>query len=56
MIIQLGIKLDKEKNEQVRGTEDVISTDDSPVKIYVIPTNEELVIAKDTERIAHKEN
>ncbi len=52
----MGIKLDKEKNEQVRGTEDVISTDDSPVKIYVIPTNEELVIAKDTERIAHKEN
>lgn len=43
----LGIKLDKEKNK-VRGMEACISTDDSKVKLYVIPTNEELMIARDT--------
>ena len=47
-----GIKLDEEKNENViRGKTGFISTDDSPVKVMVIPTNEELVIAMDTERI-----
>ncbi|MFV0275259.1 MAG: acetate/propionate family kinase [Bacilli bacterium] len=43
----LGIKIDKEKNN-VRGKETLISTNDSKVKVYVIPTNEELVIARDT--------
>lgn len=43
----LGMKLDKEANK-VRGKETVISTDDSKVKILLIPTNEELVIARDT--------
>ena len=48
----MGIKLDEEKNENViRGKTGFISTDDSPVKVMVIPTNEELVIAMDTERI-----
>ena len=42
-----GIKLDKEKNK-VKGEEKEISTDDSKVKIYIVPTNEEIVIAKDT--------
>lgn len=42
-----GIELDKEKNK-VRGKERIISTDDSKVKIIVIPTNEELMIARDT--------
>lgn len=42
-----GIKLDKEKNK-VRGQERIISTDDSKVKIIIIPTNEELMIARDT--------
>lgn len=42
-----GIKLDKEKNK-VRGQERIISTDDAKVKIIVIPTNEELMIARDT--------
>ncbi len=42
-----GIKLDKEKNK-VRGKEKIVSTDDSKVKIIVIPTNEELMIARDT--------
>ncbi|XVG95093.1 acetate/propionate family kinase [Eubacteriales bacterium KG127] len=43
----LGIKLDLMKNK-VRGQERVISTDDSKVKILLIPTNEELMIARDT--------
>ncbi len=47
----LGIKIDKSKNDKLRGKEMVISTDDSTVKVMVVPTNEELVIAQDTERI-----
>jgi acetate kinase len=47
----LGIKIDKSKNEQAKGIEMVISTDDSKVKVIVVPTNEELVIAEDTLRI-----
>ena len=43
----LGMKLDKEANK-VRGKERVISTEDSKVKILLIPTNEELMIARDT--------
>ncbi|MEG1411568.1 MAG: acetate kinase [Terrisporobacter sp.] len=43
----LGMKLDVEANK-VRGKERVISTEDSQVKILLIPTNEELVIARDT--------
>ena len=46
----LGIKLDLVKNK-VRGKEMVISTDDSKVKVLLIPTNEELVIARDTNEI-----
>ncbi|RKD27822.1 acetate kinase [Caminicella sporogenes DSM 14501] len=43
----MGVKLDKEKNN-IRGKEAVVSTEDSKVKILVIPTNEELMIARDT--------
>ncbi|WP_042271807.1 acetate/propionate family kinase [[Clostridium] dakarense] len=43
----LGMKLDAEANK-VRGKERVISTEDSKVKILLIPTNEELMIARDT--------
>lgn len=43
----LGIKIDPEKNK-IRGKEAMISADDSKVKIYIIPTNEEIVIANDT--------
>ena len=46
----MGIKVDHSKN-QVRGEEAIISTDDSRVKVMVIPTNEELVIAQDTARL-----
>ncbi len=43
----LGVKIDAEKNN-VRGKEAIISTDDSAVTVWVIPTNEELMIAQDT--------
>lgn len=46
----LGIKIDKQKN-MVRGQEAEISSPDSTVKVLVIPTNEELMIAIDTKRI-----
>ena len=46
----LGIKLDLVKNK-VRGKEMIISRDDSRVKILLIPTNEELMIARDTYNI-----
>ncbi|NLP37032.1 MAG: acetate kinase [Firmicutes bacterium] len=44
----LGIKLDEAKNEQHIGKEGEISTSDSKVKVFVIPTNEELMIARET--------
>ncbi|MCG4585472.1 acetate kinase, partial [Anaerosalibacter bizertensis] len=47
----LGIELDKEKNN-VRGKEALVSKDTSKVKVLVIPTNEELMIAKDTQELA----
>ena len=46
----LGIKLDAEKNNSTRATEAVISAADSAVKIFVIPTNEELVVAREAKR------
>lgn len=46
----LGIKIDNDKNN-VRGEETVITTDDSKVKVLVIPTNEELAIARETVRL-----
>jgi len=47
----LGIKLDKEKNYNCGYNEGIISSDDSPVKVMCIPTNEELLIARETARI-----
>ena len=46
----LGVKLDKEANK-VHGEEIKISTPDSAVNVYIIPTNEELKIARDTKAI-----
>ena len=46
----LGAKIDPERNN-VRGKERLISTDDSKVKLFLIPTNEELAIARDTKRL-----
>ncbi len=47
---QLGIVLDAEKNNSTRATEAIISTANSRVKVIVIPTNEELVVARETKR------
>ncbi|MBS4539755.1 acetate kinase [Clostridium sp. D2Q-11] len=46
----MGISIDKDKNK-VRGKETVISTTDSKVKALLIPTNEELMIARDTKSL-----
>lgn len=46
----MGVEVDSEANN-IRSEEKVISTPDSKVKIYVIPTNEELMIAKETQRL-----
>ena len=48
----MGIKVDGEKNRACRATEAVISADDSQVKVCVIPTDEELMIALDTQTLA----
>ena len=48
----LGIKIDPEKNN-VRGKEALISTPDSKVQVWVIPTNEELMIAQDTAELVN---
>ena len=48
----MGIKIDNEKNQACRATEAVISADDSQVKVCVIPTDEELMIALDTQALA----
>lgn len=50
----LGIKIDEEKNK-IRGQEIDISTPDSKVRVLVIPTNEELTIARDTKEICETE-
>ena len=50
-------RIDAERNEEmVGGKEGKISTFDSQVAVYVIPTNEELVIARDTKVIVEKLN
>ncbi len=50
----MGVKIDEELNAKTRGTETVISTDDSKVKVVVVPTDEELTIARDTQAIVEK--
>ena len=49
----LGVKLDEEKNK-IKGEEIEISAPDSKIKVYVIPTNEELVIARETKNLISK--
>ena len=51
----IGIKIDDEKNK-IRGQEIDISTPDSKVRVLVIPTNEELTIARDTKEICETES
>jgi acetate kinase len=47
----LGVSLDNDKNKASQKEETLLNTKDSPVKVMVIPTNEELVIAMDTAKI-----
>ena len=47
----LGVELDEEKNENVHGETTVISTPESKVKVIVLPTNEELAIARETAKL-----
>ena len=49
----MGVEIDPEKNN-IRSEEKLVSKDSSKVKVYVIPTNEELMIAKETERLIKK--
>lgn len=49
----LGITLDKEANK-VRGEEKLLSTPDSKIGVYTIPTNEEIMIARDIYRLCNK--
>lgn len=54
-LASLGVKLDPElNNKMILGNEGKISAEDSKVEVYVIPTNEELVIARDTQAIVSK--
>jgi len=54
---QLGIRLDAEKNASAQSGETVISADDSPAKVMIIPTNEELVVAREVKRyLDHRRN
>ena len=50
----IGYKIDVEKNRGVRGKELDIATADSPIRILIIPTNEELMIAQDTYALTAK--
>ena len=51
----LGVEIDRAKNKEMRGgREGEISTPESKVRVYVIPTNEELLIARDTRELVEK--
>ena len=52
----LGVKIDKELNNTVHGTETKISTPDSKVSVWVVPTDEEIVIARDTKDLVEGQN
>jgi acetate kinase len=47
----MGVKLDVPRNESCTGSEGMISADDSAVRVYVIPTNEEIVVAYFTKKV-----
>ena len=49
----IGIDIDETKNE-IRGEEQKISTDSSKVQVWVVPTNEELAIARETVELVSK--
>ncbi len=45
-----GIKLDEEQNQAIKGDEAKVSANDSSIPVYVVPTNEELMIARETKK------
>jgi acetate kinase len=47
----LGVRLDAEKNRQRSGGARCVSTDDSVVRVFIIPTNEELAIAREVANV-----
>ena len=47
----LGVKIDEAVNQKTRGDEAIITSDDSKVKVVVVPTDEEFMIASDTRTI-----
>ena len=47
----LGLEIDKEYNKKIRGKEAKISTPNSKIDVYIVPTNEELMIARQTKKI-----
>ena len=52
----LGLKIDREKNDAIRfGKEGLVSAPDSKVPVYVVPTDEEVMIARDTYRLSNKD-
>ena len=53
---QLGIVLDSKLSKQAGAQESVISAADSRVKVMIIPTNEELVVAREVKRFLEKQN
>ncbi len=52
----LGIEIDKQINKESRGAEQIISKEGAKVKVMVVPTNEELMIAIDTQNIVYDKN
>lgn len=50
----IGVEIDAEKSLKSRGREEIISTPESRVKVIVIPTDEELMIATDTFEVLHQ--
>jgi acetate kinase len=54
---QIGIELDPSKNSSIKAEEAIISSENSTVKVLVIPTNEELVVAREVKRfLENKQN
>ncbi|UCG46683.1 MAG: acetate kinase [Phycisphaerales bacterium] len=51
-LIQIGVRLDPDLNAAAVAREAVISTNDSPITVFAIPTNEQVAIAKDTYKLA----
>ena len=52
----MGVKIDKALNEKASRGENKFSTEDSKVQVWVLPTNEELLIARDTKEIVDNLN